>query len=140
MFLGRVSSYAGSTFAIVALPFAVLELTGSTTDVGLVVASRSLPQVVFMLVGGIWADRLPRHALMVGTNVVSAIAQGATAALLLTGNAEIWELAALQALGGTATAFFFPASTGLVPQTVPATQLQEVVEPLAQVMAQPVPD
>src|SRR6266566_5162198 len=125
MFLGRVSSYAGSTFAIVALPFAVLELTGSTTDVGLVVASRSLPQVVFMLVGGIWADRLPRHALMVGTNVVSAIAQGATAALLLTGNAEIWQLAALQALGGTATAFFFPASTGLVPQTVPATQLQE---------------
>jgi len=125
MFLGRVSSYAGSTFAIVALPFAVLELTGSTTDVGLVVASRSLPQVVFMLVGGIWADRLPRHALMVGTNVVSAIAQGATAALLLTGSAEIWQLAALQALGGTATAFFFPASTGLVPQTVPATQLQE---------------
>jgi MFS family permease len=63
MFLGRISSYAGSTFAIVALPFAVLELTGSTTDVGLVVASRSLPQVVFMLVGGIWADRLPRLLL-----------------------------------------------------------------------------
>ncbi len=125
MFLGRVSSFAGSTFAFVALPFAVLELTGSATDVGLVVACRSIPQVLFLLVGGIWADRLPRHAVMVGSNLVSALAQGVTAALLLTGSAEVWHLAALQALGGTATAFFFPASTGLVPQTVLATQLQE---------------
>jgi MFS family permease len=125
MFLGRVSSFAGSTFAFVALPFAVLELTGSATDVGLVVACRSLPQVLFLLVGGIWADRLPRHAVMVGSNLVSGLAQGLSAALLLTGTAEVWHLAALQALGGTATAFFFPASTGLVPQTVSATQLQE---------------
>jgi MFS family permease len=125
MFLGRVSSFAGSTFAFVALPFAVLELTGSATDVGLVVACRSIPQVLFLLVGGIWADRLPRHAVMVGSNLVSALAQAVTAGLLLTGSAEVWHLAALQALGGTATAFFFPASTGLVPQTVLATQLQE---------------
>jgi MFS family permease len=125
MFLGRVSSFAGSTFAFVALPFAVLELTSSATDVGLVVACRSIPQVLFLLVGGIWADRLPRHAVMVGSNLVSALAQGVTAALLLTGSAEVWHLAALQALGGTATAFYFPASTGLVPQTVLATQLQE---------------
>jgi len=125
MFLGRVASYAGSTFALVALPFAVLELTHSPTDVGLVVACRSIPQVLFLLVGGIWADRLPRHALMVGMNLVSALAQGLTAALLLTGSAQVWHLAALQALGGAATAFFFPASSGLVPQTVPAGQLQE---------------
>jgi MFS family permease len=125
MFLGRVASYAGSTFAFVALPFAVLELTHSATDVGLVVACRSIPQVLFLLVGGIWADRLPRHALMVGMNLVSALAQGLTAALLLTGSAEVWHLAALQALGGAATAFFLPASSGLVPQTVPAGQLQE---------------
>jgi MFS family permease len=125
MFLGRVSSYAGSTFAFVALPFAVLELTGSVTDVGLVVACRSLPQVLFLLAGGIWADRLPRHALMVGTDLVSALAQGLTAVLLLTGSAQVWHLAALQALGGTAMAFFLPASSGLVPQTVPSGQLQE---------------
>jgi MFS family permease len=125
MFLGRVASYAGSTFAFVALPFAVLELTHSATDVGLVVACRSIPQVLFLLVGGIWADRLPRHALMVGMNLVSALAQGLTAVLLLTGRAQVWHLAALQALGGAATAFFFPASSGLVPQTVPSAQLQE---------------
>jgi MFS family permease len=125
MFLGRVSSYAGSTFAIVALPFAVLELTNSPTDVGLVVACRSIPQVLFLLVGGIWADRLPRHAVMVGSDLLSALAQGLTAALLLTGSAQIWHLAILQAVGGTAMAFFLPASSGLVPQTVQAGQLQE---------------
>jgi len=62
---------------------------------------------------------------MVGSNLVSALAQGVTAALLLTGSAQVWHLAPLQAVGGGATAFFFPASTGLVPQTVLPTQLQE---------------
>jgi MFS family permease len=125
LFCGRVISSAGSTFALVALPFAVLRLTHSTTDVGLVVACRALPQVAFMLVGGIWADRLPRHAVMVGSNLLSATAQGITAALLLSGSAHVWELAVLQAAGGTAFSFFLPASGGLLPQTVPGSQLQE---------------
>jgi MFS family permease len=125
MFAGRVISYAGTTFALVALPFAVLELTGSATDVGLVTAARALPQVALILAGGIWADRLPRNVVMVGTNLVSAATQAATAALLLTGSAELWHLVVLQALGGAATAFFFPASTGLIPQTVATDQLQE---------------
>ena len=125
MFVGRVTSYAGSTFALVALPFAVLDLTGSASDVGFVAAARTLPQVVLLLAGGIWADRLPRHALMVGTNGVNAVAQGVTAALLLSGSAQIWHLVVLQAVGGAAAAFFFPASTGLVPQTVSPAHLQE---------------
>jgi predicted MFS family arabinose efflux permease len=125
MFLGRVTSYGGSTFAIVAIPFAVLDLTGSVSDVGFVAAARSLPQVILLLVGGIWADRLPRHTVMVASNAVSASAQAATAALLLSGSARIWQLIALQAIGGAATAFFFPASTGLVPQTVRPDLLQE---------------
>lgn len=125
MFLGRVTSYGGSTFAIVAIPFAVLELTGSVSDVGFVAAARTLPQVVLLLVGGIWADRLPRHTVMVASNAISAAAQGATALLLLSGNARVWHLIALQAVGGAATAFFFPASTGLVPQTVRPNLLQQ---------------
>jgi MFS family permease len=110
---------------MVALPFAVLELTGSATDVGLVVAARSVPQVVFLLVGGIWADRIPRHLLMVGTNVVSALSQAASASVLLAHVGGIGTIAALQAVGGAATAFFFPASSGIVPQTVSTERLQE---------------
>jgi len=77
-----------------------------------------------MLVGGIWADRLPRHQVMVASNVVNGLVQLTTAALLLTGEARIWQLIVLSALGGTSFAFFFPASTGIVPQTVPPESLQ----------------
>ncbi|HEU5064873.1 MAG TPA: MFS transporter [Gaiellaceae bacterium] len=124
LFLGRTTSFIGNAFASVALAFAVLELTGSKSDLGLVLAARSLPQVLFLLVGGIWADRLPRHRVMVFSNVVSGLSQGAIAALLLTGQAEVWHLLALAAVNGLSTAFFFPAATGIVPQTVPHAMLQ----------------
>ena len=74
LFLGRVVSFLGSGMAPIALAFAVLELTGSKADLGLVLAARSLPQVVFLLVGGIWADRLPRHQVMVVSSLVSGAA------------------------------------------------------------------
>ena len=89
-----------------------------------VLAARAVPQVLFLLAGGIWADRLPRHQVMVASNLASGLTQGAVAALLLSGHARIWQLAALAALNGTSSAFFFPASTGIVPQTVPRSMLQ----------------
>src|SRR5207247_3678887 len=84
LFLGRTTSVIGNAFATVALAFAVLDLTGSKADLGYVLAARSLPQVVFLLVGGIWADRLPRHRVMVGSNVFSGLSQAAVATLLLS--------------------------------------------------------
>jgi hypothetical protein len=124
LFLGRTTSFVGNAFANVALAFAVLELTGSKADLGYVLAARSVPQVVFLLAGGIWADRLPRHHVMVGSNLASGLSQSAVAVLLLSGHARIWQLAALAALNGASSAFFFPASTGIVPQTVPRPMLQ----------------
>jgi MFS family permease len=124
LFLGRTTSMAGNAFANVALAFAVLELTGSKADLGYVLAARSLPQVVFLLAGGIWADRLPRHRVMVASNVVSGLSQAAVAVLLLSGHARVWQVGALAAVNGTSSAFFFPASIGIVPQTVPGTMLQ----------------
>jgi MFS family permease len=114
----------GSAFANVALAFAVLELTGSKADLGYVLAARAVPQVVFLLVGGIWADRLRRDRVMLGSNVVSGLSQVAIAALLLAGHAQISHLVALAALNGASSAFFFPASAGIVPQTVPRRMLQ----------------
>jgi MFS family permease len=114
----------GNAIAPVALAFAVLELTGSKADLGYVLAARSVPQLVFLLFGGIWADRLPRHHVMVASNVVSGLSQGAIAALLLTGNARIWELLVLAGANGASSAFFFPASIGVVPQTVSRGLLQ----------------
>jgi MFS family permease len=125
LFLGRTTSFIGNAFANVALAFAVLDLTGSKADLGFVLAARSLPQVLFLLVGGIWADRLPRHRVMVVSNVVSGLSQGAIAVLLLTGQAEVWQLLVLAAVNGLSSAFFFPAATGIVPQTVPQRMLQQ---------------
>jgi MFS family permease len=125
LFLARAFSLFGSAIAPIALAFAVLDLTGSPSDLGLVLAARTLPQMLFLLVGGIWADRLPRYRVMLASDVASAAAQVAVGILLVTGNAEIWQLMALQAVSGTALAFFLPASAGLVPQTVSAPRLQQ---------------
>jgi predicted MFS family arabinose efflux permease len=111
--------------APIALAFAVLDLTGSKTDLGIVLAANWVPQLFLVLFGGVFADRLPRHLVMVGSNAISAAAQGAIAALLLTGSARLWHLIALQVVRGAAFSFFFPASQGLVPETVPPNLLQQ---------------
>jgi predicted MFS family arabinose efflux permease len=125
LFAGRTVSLVGGAIAPVALAFAVLDLTGSKTDLGLILAAREIPLIVFLLVGGIWADRLPRNRVMVGANLVSGLAQALTAVLLITDRAEVWHLAALAAVNGASSAFFFPASAGIVPQTVPVSLLQQ---------------
>jgi MFS family permease len=125
LFIGRTVSLFGSAFAPIAMAFAVLDLTGSASDLGLVVAAGFVPQILFILVGGIWGDRLPRHHVMVASDLVAGSAQAAIAALVLTGVAEIWQLVVLQVIRGAASSFFFPAAQGIVPQTVSARLLQE---------------
>jgi MFS family permease len=125
LFLGRAVSFLGNAVAPVALAFAVLELTGSKSDLGLLLAARSLPQVVFILVGGTLADRLPRHHVMVASSVISGLSQASIALLLLTHHAQLWHLVALSVVNGASTAFFFPASSGVIPQTVPRELLQQ---------------
>jgi MFS family permease len=126
LFAGRTISMAGSAMAPVALAFAVLNtLHGSATDIGIVLAARQIAVILLLLFGGVLADRLPRHRVMVVSNLASGWSQAVTAALLLTGHAHLWHLAVLAALNGASSAFFFPASTGVIPQTVPLPMLQQ---------------
>ena len=108
----------------VALAFAVLEIGGSAAEVGLVLGSATLPLVASVLVGGVVADRLSRRTVMVAADLVRAGTQGAMAALLIAGVAEVWTLAALAAVTGVATGFFGPASTALLPEVVAPEDLQ----------------
>ena len=117
-----VISAGGTAVATVALPFAVLRIGGSASDVGYVAAAYLVPLIGFLLLGGVVADRLPRHQVMVAANGLQALAQAASAVLLLAGHARVWELAALAALRGVGTGFYFPASEGLLPHTVPDDQ------------------
>jgi predicted MFS family arabinose efflux permease len=125
LFIGQSVSILGDAMSGVALAFAVLEIGGSASQLGLVLAAGAVPFLVFLLVGGVVADRLPRRGVMLTADVVRMATQATMAVLLIAGVAEVWELAALQALRGTASAFFGPASTGLIPQTVSAERLQE---------------
>ena len=125
LFTGQIVSLLGDAITGVALAFAVLDLTGSATDLGYVFAAKTIPLVGFLLVGGVFADRLPRRAVMLVADVVRLGTQGAVAALILTHHAQIWEIVVLQAISGTASAFFNPASTGLTPMTVSPERLQQ---------------
>jgi Na+/melibiose symporter-like transporter len=124
-FTGQLVSLLGDAVTLFALAWAVLDLTGSARDVGFVIAAKTAPLVIFLLAGGVFADRLPRRGVMLTADVARMAVQAATAALLLSQTARIWELIVLQALAGTATAFFNPASTGLTPMTVSEGRLQE---------------
>lgn len=134
LYAGQAVSLLGDALVPVALAFAVLDLTGSPADLGYVFAAQILPLVAFLLAGGVWADRLPRQLVMLGSDVVRGLVQATVAFLLLTERAELWQLIALAAVYGTAEAFFRPAATGLIPLTVSAPRLQQANALLAMTM------
>lgn len=115
----RTTTVIGNAMAPIALAFAVLDLTSSVTSLGVVVAARSLTNVVFLLWGGVVADRLPRQLVLVGSCAVSAASQALVAALVLTGSVSVPWFVVLSAVNGMSAAFALPASSALVPQTVP---------------------
>ncbi|MFJ3446196.1 MFS transporter [Streptomyces sp. NPDC086081] len=112
----------GSNGALVAAAFAVLEAGGDGGDVGLVAAARTLPLVLFLLIGGAVADRLPRHHVMVAANALNCLSQALFAVLVLTGDPLLWQMMLLAALGGTGQAFFGPAAEGMLMSSVQGEQ------------------
>src|SRR3954467_12967771 len=125
LFAGQVLSLVGDRVMLVALPFAVLEAGGSIEAVGLVVTAQLVPFLVFALAGGVIADRGDRRRVLIASDVARLIVQGIGGVLLVADAASPLTLGVLAALYGTADAFFQPAFTGLLPQTVShAGQLQ----------------
>ncbi|MEU8863687.1 MFS transporter [Streptomyces umbrinus] len=126
LFSARTVSVLGNAFARVALAFAVLALPGAGPGrLSLVLACQALPQLVFILVGGVIADRVSRSRLMVVSDLLGAAAYAGLAAMVLTGHAPLTAMCLLAVVAGTATALFAPAMTGVVPLIVPASRLQQ---------------
>src|SRR3712207_2034710 len=123
-FASRTADTLGSMMAGVALAFAVLGITDSATALGQVLAAHYIPLVVFLLYGGVLADRYPRTLVIQASNLVAAASQGTWAFLVITGEAELWMFLVLAAVNGTADAANFPAIAGMVQQLVPREQLQ----------------
>ena len=130
LFVSQTISLLGTAIAPIALAFAVLDAPGgSASELGFILAARALSQVVFVLAGGVLADRLPRFRLMAVSNLLACGAQGAIAALVIAGAAiahaaPLGAVIALSAVNGAAGALFLPAAQGVIPQIVPPAQLQ----------------
>jgi MFS family permease len=123
-FASRFSNTLGSMMAQIALTFAVLDLTDSASALGQVLAARTIPMVLFLLFGGVIADRFPRTLVLQLSNLLSALTQGMVAWLVISGTAELWMIVVLEAVNGTVWAVSFPAMSSLVPQLVRREQLQ----------------
>lgn len=125
LFFARTLTVLGNSVAPVALAFAVLDMGGSAADLGIVVAARSLFNVLFLLFGGVLADRYPRNRVLLLSSAVAALSQGVVAWQVLESVATTNSLALLSAVNGAAAGVALPASSALVPQTVPASRLRQ---------------
>jgi MFS family permease len=125
LWAGQAISAFGDGLVSVALAFAVLRIGGSASQLGLVLTASAISRVAFFLVGGVWADRLPRQLVMLASDLVRAAQQIVIGVLLVAGAARVWHLVVGAVVFGAATAFFLPATSGLVPETMPAAGLQQ---------------
>lgn len=125
LFLGQSASAIGDQVVFVALALYITEQTGSATDLGLVLAAGSLPLIALVLFGGVWADRLPRHRIMIAADTVRAVLHAVLAVLIFAGGASVAAMVVIEAAFGAARAFFQPAYTGLLPQTISEDMVQD---------------
>jgi MFS family permease len=122
--LAQSASVIGDNIVLVALSLFIIERTHSATDLGFILASQSVPLVAFLLVGGVWADRLPRHLVMIATDLVRFALHALLAVLIFAGSVPIWQVIVIEMLYRSAEAFFRPAANGLLPQTVREQDIQ----------------
>lgn len=125
LFAGQATSQIGDRAVIVALALYITQRGGSPGDLGVILFAQTLPLVVLLLLGGVWADRLPRHRIMVATDAVRCALHALLAVLIARGSVAVWQIAAIEAAFGAAQAFFQPAYSGLLPQTVPEARIQD---------------
>jgi MFS family permease len=123
-FLSRLINGAGSTMAGIALAFAVLEVSSSPSALGIVLAAHSIPMVLFLLAGGVIADRFGRTLIIQASNVLAGLTQLAIAGLVISGTGQLWLIAVLSAANGIVASISFPALASVMPQLVPREQLQ----------------
>jgi MFS family permease len=121
----RLLAPAAFAFSLVGVSFAVLYATGSTADLSYVLAAQIVPSLVFTLIGGVIADRVPPQWVIVAGNVMIALGEGTFGILVLIGHPRLWQMILLETLTGTGMAIFYPASQALVPRLVPGDLVQE---------------
>lgn len=115
MFGATLVSNLGDGIVIIALTWAVLDLTHSATKLGIILAAKLVAQVMVVLFAGVIGDRVSRRRVMMSADLVRLVGQAAIGVLLVTGAATLAELVISQIILGAASAFFQPAASGLLP-------------------------
>lgn len=118
LFIGQAVSSLGNSLVPVALAFAVLDLTGSASDLGYVLGAEAVGQLTFLLIGGVVADRISRRAVMIASDSVRGVAQLFLGILLVTAHPALTVLVGFSTIVGSASGMFQPASNGLMPAVV----------------------
>lgn len=124
-FLARAITMIAGSMSSIALAFAVLEIDNDARSLSLVLAAFTISNIVFVLFGGVIADRLPRALIIQACYVVDILSIGTIAALLFTGTATIPLLIVLSIVNGASTAFVLPAMQGIIPQLTTPEHLQQ---------------
>ncbi|MBW8764210.1 MAG: MFS transporter [Microbacterium sp.] len=124
-FLSRAITMIAGSMSSIALAFAVLGIDNASESLAIVLTVFTLSNVVFLIFGGVVADRLPRALVIQSCYVIDILSIGTTAALLFSGTATIPLLAALSAVNGAASAFVMPAMQGIIPQLTTPEHLQQ---------------
>lgn len=105
----------------------VYNLTSSTFYLGLDSFLNQLPILLFMLIGGVIADRHDRRRLLTGSQYVQAFSAFTLAALVFTGHVSVWHIFALSFIAGCGQAFGGPAYQSMIPSLVPRTDLPNAI-------------
>jgi MFS family permease len=121
----RLIAPAAFAFSLVGVAFAVLDRTGSTADLSYVLAAQIAPSLVFTLIGGVFADRMPPQRVIIAGNLMIALGEGTFGLLLLAGHPVLWQMIVLECVTGTGLALFYPASQALLPRIVPDALLTQ---------------
>lgn len=124
-FAARTTTSIGSAMTSVALAFAVLHISDDPGALAQVLAAHMAAMVIFLLLGGVVADRYSRTVIMQTSHALTFLTQGMAAYLVLTGTAQIWHLVALEAVNGAVSAFGMPAMMGVVPLVVGPDRIQQ---------------
>lgn len=124
LWIGESISLLGDQFYMIALPWLVLQLTGSALALGTVLALGGVPRALFMLVGGALVDRFSPRTVMMVSNLTRFVLVAALAVLVLTNSVTVEMLYVFAVAFGLADAFYFPGQSAIVPQLLAPEQLQ----------------
>jgi len=123
LWIGFTISLFGDQFYLVALPWLVLQITGSGIALGTILMLGAVPRAAFMLLGGVVTDQLSPRRILIATATARMLLVAVTAVLIYLRLLQLWHLYCLALIFGFADAFAMPAGQALIPGVVSQEQL-----------------